>query len=170
MPRPLTVLLLAARRALHVGSQGDLGVLLGSSVRSGQRWETGRATPSYNQVKALVARVHPHDRALAEELAASIGGTVVSLGIAPPPAPPPPPPPPPPPVEDVVDAVVCAAAEAMNVTPREVRPALLAAFTRARRLSLAVDAVEGALARGGSSSAQADAPRPAPSRAPKPAP
>jgi hypothetical protein len=48
-------------------------------------------------------------------------------------------------VEDVVEAVVCAAADAMDVSPRAMRPALLAAFTRARRIGLTVEAMEKAL-------------------------
>jgi hypothetical protein len=38
--------------------------------------------------------------------------------------------------------VVCAAAEAMERMPRDVRPALLAAFRRAREIGLSVDMVE----------------------------
>jgi hypothetical protein len=40
---------------------------------------------------------------------------------------------------------VCAAAEAIDVMPRTIRPALLAAFRRARRLGLDVATVEKAL-------------------------
>ena len=87
---------------------------------------------------------------LAAQLAQSVGESLVSLGVVKP-APPPvvasaPGVPSPPPVEDVVDSIVCAAADAMNVLPRDVRPALLAAFTRARRLGLGIEAVESALA------------------------
>jgi hypothetical protein len=101
--------------------------------------------PSYAQLQRLVGLVYPQSVELAGHIAAAMGTDLVSLGIAPPPLPPPPPPPPPAPVEDVVDAVVCAAAEAIDVTPRAVRPALIAAFTRARRLGLGVEAVEKAL-------------------------
>ena len=45
----------------------------------------------------------------------------------------------------VVDAIVCAAAEAIDVTPKAIRPALLAAFRRARVIGLGVDAVANAL-------------------------
>ena len=41
-----------------------------------------------------------------------------------------------------VDAVVCAAAEAMQVVPQNVRPALLAAFACARELGLTLEDVE----------------------------
>jgi hypothetical protein len=45
----------------------------------------------------------------------------------------------------VVDAVVCAAADALSVAPETVRGALLAAFRRARELRLSIDDVEKAL-------------------------
>jgi hypothetical protein len=121
---------------------------MGVSRRTGQRWETGRSDPSPNQIRKLAGMVYPADPDLAAQLAAAAGTTLVALGLVKPPAPPPPPPapaPPPPPVEDVVDSIVCAAADAMSVLPRDVRPALLAAFTRARRLGIGIEAVEKAL-------------------------
>ena len=45
----------------------------------------------------------------------------------------------------MVDVVVCAAAEALDVSPRAVRPALLAAFQRAREAGLTLEQVEKAL-------------------------
>jgi len=75
--------------------------------------------------------------------AAAAGMTLEVAGIPqPPPAPPPPPPPPP---DGIVDAVVCAAAEAMEMMPKEVRPGLLAAFGRAKEIGLTVDVIERAL-------------------------
>ncbi len=149
MPTTIHGLVHLARHALGVGSQGDFGVLMGSSRRTGQRWETGRATPSFDQLCAMTAMVYPKDPELAAQLAQAVGHSLVSLGIVKP-APAAPsavtPAAPLPLVEDVVDSIVCAAADAMNVLPRDVRPALLAAFARARRLGLAVETVEGALA------------------------
>ena len=149
MPTTIHGLIHLARHALGVGSQGDFGVLMGSSRRSGQRWEIGQATPSHSQMCAMVAMVYPKDPDLAAQLAQSVGQSLVSLGIVKPvpaPAPAVAVAATPPPVEDIVDSIVCAAADAMNVLPRDVRPALLAAFTRARRLGLAIEAVESALA------------------------
>ena len=143
MARNISALLYEARGVLGVGSQGALGSLLGSSVRSGQRWETGRSSPTGAQLQTLAALVYPRNADLAAEIASAIGHNLVSLGIVAPPAPAPPPPTLP--AEDVVDAVVCAAADAIHVTPRDVRPALLAAFARARRLGLSVEVVEKAL-------------------------
>jgi hypothetical protein len=162
MSASLVAMLIEARRLLGV-SQGELGELLGSSRRSGQRWDGGRSSPMPKQLHALSALVHPKDPELAAQIAMAGGSTLEQLGIVPPPPPPPAPlppiplprpppavpapapPPPPPPPEDVVDAVVCAAAEAIDVMPRTIRPALLAAFRRARRLGLDVATVERAL-------------------------
>jgi hypothetical protein len=46
----------------------------------------------------------------------------------------------------LVDAVVCVAAEAMALSPQAVRPAVLAAFTRARDVGISAEAVVAALA------------------------
>jgi hypothetical protein len=148
MGSALVPLIIQARGLLRV-SQGELGELLGSSRRTGQRWEGSGSVPMDPQLHQLAGLVHPHDPKLAADLARAGGTTLEKLGIELPPPPPPvalpPPPPPPPPPEDVVDAVVCAAAEAIDIMPRAIRPALLAAFTRARRIGLSVEAVERAL-------------------------
>jgi len=46
----------------------------------------------------------------------------------------------------LVDSVVCAAAEAMSLSPQAIRPAVLAAFARARDAGLSLDAVVDVLA------------------------
>jgi hypothetical protein len=51
----------------------------------------------------------------------------------------------------IVDTVVCAAAEAMQLMPDAIRPALRAAFRRARLAGLSVEAVDAALQSGVSS-------------------
>ena len=141
------------RAAVGQASQGDLGKMLGVSRRTAQRYSDKGVPPHYR--KELARLVYPFDAGLAAEIAGSLGHTLESLGVvvppppAPPPivvveAPPPPPPPlpPPPPPDGIVDAVVCAAAEAMEMMPRDVRPALLAAFRRAREIGVTVDMVE----------------------------
>ena len=140
-------LLYEARQLLGV-SQGQLGELLGSSRHTGQRWESAGSIPRDTQLHKLAAMVHPRDPKLAAQLAAAGKSNLEALGIVPP-VPPPSPvapspvaAPPPLPIEDVIDAIVCAAAEAIDVPPKTIRPALLAAFTRARRLRLSVDDVE----------------------------
>jgi hypothetical protein len=118
---------------------------LGVSERTGQRWAAG-GFPSYHLVD-LARVVHPHDPTLAAEIAEAAGGTLVSLGIVKPaPAAPARPNGSDGPPAGVVDAVVCAAAEAMQLPPHLLRPALLAALVRARELALPVDFVEKTLA------------------------
>ena len=147
MARSLTALLFEGRLALSLGSQGALGEALGSSPRSGQRWERGESQPTPNQLHAFARLVYPVKAALAAEIAEAGGTTLASLGIVPPEAPAsvlPPPPPRPDPVH-LVDTVVCAAAEAMQLMPEAVRPALRAAFRRARMAGLSVEEVDDAL-------------------------
>jgi hypothetical protein len=142
-----------ARVALGNVTQAELGEKLGVSKRTAQRYSDKGVQPHY--LKELARLVYPFDAVLAAEIAGSMGHTLESLGVVvpPPPAPPPvvvveapppplPPPPPPPPPDGIVDAVVCAAAEAMEMMPRDVRPALLAAFKRAREIGVTVDMVE----------------------------
>lgn len=157
MPSPTAALFVQSCAALHE-TQAGLGKLLGVSRRTAQRW-TQSGVPPYH-LRDLARLVHPHDAELAAQIAAAAGGTLESLGIVqppPPPAPPPPapppappepppaPPPPPPPPDGVVDAVVCAASDAMDMMPRDVRAGLLAAFARAREIGVTVEMVEGAL-------------------------
>ena len=148
MARQVHLLFHRARAALHL-TQVDLAEALGASRRTGQRWDADKSYPSNAQLRDLAKRVHPVDPKLASEIAASMDTTVETLGLVPPPpapsAQPSPPPLPAPPVASVVDSLVCAAAEAMDIVPRAVRPALLAAFTRARELQLTFEAVEKAL-------------------------
>jgi transcriptional regulator with XRE-family HTH domain len=127
-----------ARYALRV-SQVGLAELLGASRRTGQRWDAGQSYPSPSQLIALAKAVYARDSALASEVAISVGTTVEALGLAPPEAPAP--------IENIVDSVVCAAAEAMDALPRAIRPALMAAFARARELHLSIEDVERGLKR-----------------------
>ena len=145
MASNLPVLLIDARHLLMV-SQGKLGEMLGSSQRTGQRWDTGRARPSNEQLHHLAGLIHPKDAELAKRIASAGGATLEQLGIVRPPPPPPPPPPPfTPDPEHMVDTIVCAAADAMAMTPEGIRPALRAAFRRARLVGLSVETVDAAL-------------------------
>jgi DNA-binding XRE family transcriptional regulator len=142
-------LLIESRRGLFL-SQGALGELLGASRRTSQRWERGHARPSPEQLAALAKHVHGHDPSLAARLAEAAQTSLVALGlVAPPPAPPAPPPVAPavtlPAPEHIIDAVVCAAADAIDVMPSALRPALHAAFRRARLVGLDVATAERAL-------------------------
>ncbi|MDP9000984.1 MAG: helix-turn-helix domain-containing protein [Myxococcota bacterium] len=138
MPLDPKALFERCRDALGL-TQEELGRMLGVSRRTAQRWST-QGIPSYSIID--LARVaHPRDPALATEIVTALGTTLEAAGIvapAPPGAPAPVP-------DGVVDAVVCAAAEAMEMMPNEVRPGLLAAFARASEIGLTVDVIEHAL-------------------------
>ncbi len=126
-------------------NQNQLAQLLGASRRTGQRWTRGQSRPAAHQYQQLATLLIDKDREAAAE-AAQLGGTTLeALGLAGPskagpavpvfaPAP-----------EDIVDSIVCVAAEAANVGPAVMRPALLLAFTRARKLGLSIEATEKAL-------------------------
>jgi hypothetical protein len=129
----------------------DLGRMLGVSRRTAQRW-SGTTIPS-SAFPKLASLVHPHDRSLAAEIASAAGTTLIGLGLEQPPPPPPAESPPASPAREpipvhpgIVDAVVCSAADAMNLMPRDVRPGLHAAVVRARELGLTLEAIEKALA------------------------
>jgi hypothetical protein len=140
---PQSLLLVRAQHALG-DTQQSLGKRLGVSKRTMTRWQGGRTSPGKVALGRTAVLVHPKDPALAATLANAAGTTLELLGIAPPPAPPRPLPPAPP--RRLADAVLCAAAEAMDVSPRAVRPALIAAFACARELGMSVEAFESALA------------------------
>ena len=150
-----TVILTHQARSLLLLSQRTLGDLLGISRRTVQRWDAGRSHPSPFDLQKLAHAVHPKDPSLAAKLAKAAGTTLEALGLArvppasqPSPAPPAGPSPPALPAlttRHLVDIVVCAAAEALDVPPPAVRPVLLAAFRKAREVGLKVEDVEGAL-------------------------
>lgn len=147
--RPLRRLMFYARRAVGM-TQRQLGDELGVSHRTVLRWERGYSSPVPRQILAIAAMLRPDDDALADELLAT-GHMNIIVSTAPAPAvttaasavaaPAP---------EGVatkpaIDAVVFAAAEAMDASPRAVRVGLAAAFARAVELGLAADAVAAAL-------------------------
>lgn len=139
--RELPAMLGDAQRTLGL-SQAALGQLLGVSARTGHRWSGGRSHPTDAHLEQLAGHVLPKDAALAAKLADAAGTTLQALGLVPPPPPGPPPLTP----DRVVDCVVCAAAEAMDVPPSAIRAPLLAAFARARELGISVEVMEAALA------------------------
>jgi DNA-binding XRE family transcriptional regulator len=137
--RPISHLLFRARHATGM-SQQKLGEALGASKRTVARWETGQATLYPPEVSKLARMVYGQDPALAAELASAASESLESLGLVASSVAPPLP------SHLVVDAVVCAAAEALEAAPNTVRAALHAAFKRARDLRLSVDDVEKGLA------------------------
>jgi hypothetical protein len=128
-----TALLLSQARHLLQVSQGTLGEMLGSSRRTGQRWETKPSSvPLPTQLHKLARLVHPKDPMLAAKIAQAGESSLEALGLVLPTAaravdP-----------KYLVDTVVCSAADAMNVAPEAIRPALRAAFERARVTGLDV--------------------------------
>jgi transcriptional regulator with XRE-family HTH domain len=133
--RPASPLLAAARLALGV-TQEELGEALGASQRTVQRWEAGSSSPSPDTMCDLARRVYPVDAGLAAQIAGSAGESLGSLGLA---------------ATDpaggaskdvVRDAILCVAADAMNVAPAVARAGLAAAFVRARALGVAAAELE----------------------------
>lgn len=118
-------------------NQKELGELMGSSQRTVQRWYAGRGWPSPDQLTKLVVAVHPRDPDIARRLAATMGHTLESLGVVAPPVQAPAEPSPLMPL--LVESVVSAAAEALDVSPRVARPAVLAAVERAKAAALTLD-------------------------------
>jgi transcriptional regulator with XRE-family HTH domain len=115
-------------------SQGGLATLLGVSRRTISRWTSGGGVLGPHHGEALARALYPVDRELARQAAARGGHTVESLGlVASAPSP------------RVAQIVLCAAAEAMDASPRAVRPALLAAFRAAREEGFTLEAVERSL-------------------------
>ncbi|HEY1692471.1 MAG TPA: helix-turn-helix transcriptional regulator [Polyangiaceae bacterium] len=155
---------LVSRGRMKLGmTQRELADAIESSLRTISRVEAHRSVPSPPQLHRLAALLVPHDLDLAHDAAAFGGMTLEQLGLVrppPPPAPPPPPPappppPPPPPLAPslLVDAVVCAVAQALEdlegapVTLKRARTAVEAAFVRARDLRLTTEEAAGVFAR-----------------------
>ncbi len=142
--RPLGDLLVRGRGRLGM-TQRSFGEALGASLRTAQRWDAGLARPSIAQVRMLARLVFPVDEALARELADACSETLVTLGLVVP-APLPQPAGPVVPRSVLIDAIVCAAAEATRTYPSAARAGLLAALVQARALKVPVEELEKALA------------------------
>jgi len=142
-----TVSLVGRARIVLGMTQKDFGEALGASHRSAQRWDAGASEPGTHQLQNLVRLLYAKDAALATQIADVIRETPASLGIVEPALPSPvgAPPRPRPPTELIVESIVCAAAEALAVPPATVRPALRAAFQRAKAMELTVDEVDAVL-------------------------
>lgn len=137
--------------ALHLNQVG-MARTLRISRRTITRWYARHSAPSLGNLQDLARLVHPTDAALAARLAAVSGETLEGLGLVSPPdataqtaAPPGATSRPFPPVPLLVDAIVCAAAEASQSTPTAMRGVLRAAFARARELGLTIEEVNAAL-------------------------
>jgi len=137
------------QKVLHL-NQKELAEVLGLSPRTISRYydHGGVLLPS-SYVK-LATRCHPHDREMAVYLATLAGHTLETLGLEQPPAPPPPVEPPAPApalpaASHMADSVVCAGAEALQMSPHAMRTALVAAFGRAVALGMSAEQVLAAM-------------------------
>jgi hypothetical protein len=145
------VLLVTAGDVLRL-NQRELGEAIGVSRRTIVRWTACVTSMGPIEMTKLARLVFPHDVQLAEGFALHAGSSLEALGLvrpAPPPAPPPPlppPGPPPPPPARLVDIVVCAAADALDLPPRATRPGVLAALRCVRELGMKLEDVEQSLA------------------------
>jgi len=141
-------------------TQAELADAMGVSSRTIIRLEKGHASLVPDQARELAGLVREEDEELADELLAVMGvgaddgvaGELVgALEALPAPAPAPgepaaAPAPRGPAPKHLVDAVLFAAADAVDMVPRAVTPAVVAAFKRAHELGLAIEAVVDGLA------------------------
>ena len=143
-------LIIAAQHELFLDQQ-QLADLIGVSKRTVQRHTAFGGLPTLEDGHKLIVALHPKNPALAARLATALGTTLPALGIRSPAAPPPPPPPA---KEGDADSVVCAAADALEIVPRDARPVVAAIFARALALEVDLMSLAKLLA----------APRPAPDK------
>ena len=111
--------------------QTELAALLGVSPKTISRWLGGGAILAPVTVATFAGAVHAKDPALAARIAAAHGHTLEELGIVAAPGT----------NRNLADAIVCAAAEVADVSPRAMRPALVAALERARETGLTIEAM-----------------------------
>ncbi len=115
-----------------------IGSALGVSKRTVQRWVSHDSIPADFHYQRMAQIVYPKDPALAAKLADHGGVTLAQLGLKGPAGPALTP--------EQADAVVCAAAEAIDLSPRAVRAGVAAAFRHAQKLGYSVDALVSAFA------------------------
>ncbi len=125
----LPALVFQARRLIAYTNR-EFAELQGVSIRTVIRHQREGGVASPFRYEPIIRAVYPKDRALAAKLAAATGHDLVTLGLegqapVPPKLRP-----------EHADAVVYAAADALGLAPRQVRPAVLAAFARAGELGL----------------------------------
>jgi transcriptional regulator with XRE-family HTH domain len=124
--------LAAGRRSLHL-TQAQLGERLGVSGETVYRWERRKRSPGPREVPDLIRRLSLLSPELAAKAAAAMGTTLEAAGAAPPA-----------PVSVVaqrhsLEAAICAAAEALDMSPRLVRPAAAALLARLAEARLSID-------------------------------
>jgi hypothetical protein len=123
----LAQLVLQAREETHTWTHPDLAKLLGCSLRTVQRHTHSGGLSQESHYGILIQAVYPRNPELARQLAAARGTTVAALGIASPVDPT---------QREHADSILCAAADALQLPPSAVRPALAAAFARAGEMNV----------------------------------
>jgi len=130
--------------------QKDVAEALGISVRTLQRRASSAGFADAADYQKLVQPLHARNPALAGEIAAALGRSLAELGVHVPPRPAPaaatppaaapraqsPAPPPAKATRAHAEAVICAAADALGVVPREARPIVATIFSRIRDLEI----------------------------------
>lgn len=122
-----------ARRETGTWTEPSLAKLLGCSRRTVQRHGQTAGLSQDHHYLLLIKAVHPRNPGLATQLARARHTTLEELGLAPP-APPPDPTRP-----EHANSVVYAAADVLQLPPSAVRPAIAAAFARAREHGVTLD-------------------------------
>jgi hypothetical protein len=132
----LIVAILEARRALKTHTDVDLARFLGISRRTVQRHGHSGGVPTGPDMQKFVRALHPVDPASARHLATAFRVDIRDLETkAAPKA-----------NEDHVLRLVLAAADATNMVPRDVRPALAVIFGAALELGVDLNELAGLLA------------------------
>jgi DNA-binding XRE family transcriptional regulator len=142
MPDDLRQLVWEARRSLGM-NQKELALALGVSRSTAQRIDAGRSTLGLLEITRLADLVRPSNADLAGKLCAYAAPLYEALGRMPP-APAAPATAPAAATVDsdlAVESVIGAAADAAELSPRAIRPAVAAAFARAQELGLSIEAV-----------------------------
>src|SRR5688572_5424062 len=124
--------LAAGRRSLRM-KQAELGERLGVSAETISRWERRRRIPGARERPDLLRRLSLLSPEWAAKAASAMGTTLEAAGAAGPV------------VVSVVarrhslEAAICAAAEALDMSPRLVRPAVAALLARLSEAQLSID-------------------------------
>ena len=131
MPPDSSILLLHCQDALGL-NQRELAEFLGVSRRTILRWHDGGFSPLSSMARKLADAVRPTRPDLADQVMQLGARSDAILGVAPPPAPA---------SAEVIADIVQAAAAAAGLSAQAVRPAIVAAFTRAHETGVDVRAV-----------------------------
>jgi hypothetical protein len=138
-----------ARDALGVHTNTALAKFLGVSRRTITRYPERGGLPSMAHNHKLIRALHPKNPQLARELAEVSLTTLSALGLEPsgpgagaaapklPAA-----------TREHATMIVCAAADALSMVPRDVRPVLATVFSEARRLNVDLEGLAKLLSEG----------------------